>query len=332
MAKKKEIDPATIVHKTKVRIHMPTLNQVCDELKTRYEEIGNRDSYEGRSRFSAWNNIRATRDRIISGEHTNLEGSTADAPIIEITGTAKGNSARVYYHPSITSLAKPFRKAVIPIDPNKKFIFFDLKAAEFFMNCVFCGMQDVYEAYHRGEDIYMNFKHLFPQGTERKVVKKILIANMYNQRAYSVSKDLGISETQAQRLLDNLAFSIMPMTKNKQRVIAEARRANAYLAQRGFSKEIVEVAKVNPDKGFSDDLALSARVQSALGFFMQDYIKRIDPKISGTLLTVFDSSLCEINPESVERFRDFIKRAVHPFLPGDFGIADNFYDAQEQAG
>ncbi len=44
MAKKKEIDPATIVHKTKVRIHMPTLNQVCDELKTRYEEIGNRAS------------------------------------------------------------------------------------------------------------------------------------------------------------------------------------------------------------------------------------------------------------------------------------------------
>ena len=52
--------------------------------------------------------------------------------------------ARVYYSPSFTSQPADFRRAVVPLNPNNKFLFFDLKAAEFFLSCYFAGEVEVW--------------------------------------------------------------------------------------------------------------------------------------------------------------------------------------------
>ena len=264
-------------YKTKVKIDLKKLREVCEELHQDYLKIGHRDSHEGRSKFSTWNNIAKFLER-------NDDGT--DFRIIEVVGAAKGNSARVYYTPSITSLAKPFRKCIVPINSENKFMFFDLKAAEFFMNCVFAGESAAVEAYQSGFDIYEHYKHIFPQGTERKVIKKILIAYLYGITPYRISLDLGISEAAADRLLRNVSTQLPALEMLKFKIISNARRKNAYFAPKGFDQtNLIRVAE--PKEKLNELLALSAYTQSALGFFMQDFINQMTSKVNGTLLTGF---------------------------------------------
>lgn len=309
-------------YKTQVKIDFKGLPATIAELKAYYDEIGNRDSHEGRSRFTIWNNINTFFNR------WNTQPTQAAGNIIETEGRAKGNSARVYYQPSVTSYAKPFRKHIVPTNPDNVFVFFDLKAAEFIMNCVFCGETEAVEAYQRGEDVYMHYSYIFPEGTPRKTIKTILIAQMYGTTAYRVSTQLGVSEAVAQRMLDMVARALPKMTMQKRRVISYAMKTNAYWAPRGFNQQdLVKIAEVNPQTGFSPDFALSAYVQSALGFFMQDFIAKLLPKTTGTLLTVFDSVLCEMKPDSMQRYVDWVSTHISPFRADGFHFGKTFWEA-----
>lgn len=304
-------------YSTNVKIDFVGLKDTIEVLKADYDKVGTRDNHTGRSLFSRWNNIRTFYERYSEG-----------SDILNVTGTAKGNSARIYFKPSVTSYAKPFRKHIVPTNPDNEFVFFDLRAAEFFMNCVFCQETEAVDAYHRGEDIYMHYSYLFPEGTPRSVVKKILIANMYNQTAFSVGKDLGISETQAQRLLDSIASALPKMTMMKRRIYSYCLKNKGYFAPNGFDQStLIKVSDINPEKGFSYDYALSCYVQSALGFFMQSVTKKLLPKTTGTLLSVFDSMLIEINSNSEVRIKEWLKRELSPFIADNFTFGKTFYQA-----
>lgn len=314
-----------VLHETKVKIDVKKLEEVITSLKTRYDEIGNRDSHEGRSRFSAWNNINKFYER----ESSKAEGGEI---VLDVVGKVEGATARVYYKPSVTSLATPFRNCIVPMVDNHKFIFFDIKSAEFFMNCVFCGEVEAVNAYQRGEDIYMYYANLFPEGTERKVIKEILIANMYGVTPYRIAQKLGCTEAYADRLLRMISTKLPKMEMQKAKVIAYARRHNAYFAPSGFDQtKLVKVADVNEKDGFKPLLALSAYVQSALGMFMQDLIKNLQPRINGTILSVFDSLVVEIKEENKDRYINWIKTRIAPFRVGDFGVGDNFLQAKMNA-
>lgn len=304
---------------TKVKIDVEKLDQVIPELKESYDQIGSRDTHEGRSRFSRWNNIQKFRERLEADEKFK---------ILDVKGSAKGGTARVYFQPSVTSLAKPFRKCIIPINEGHQFLFTDIKAAEFAMNAIFAQETEAVEAYQRGEDIYMHYAYLFPEGTSRAIIKKILIANMYNQTAYRVALDLGISETQAQRLLDMIAARIPRMTMLKRRICAYCMKNKGYFAPNGFDQtNLIKVADIDPAKGFNADYALSCYTQSALGFFMQDLTKKLEPRVRGTLLSVFDSLLIEHDPENAERLEGWLRKHLSPFVPDDFTYGKTFWDA-----
>lgn len=304
---------------------MDTLEKVVLELQKNYSCLNERTTHEGRSRFSQYNNANKFYERLLSGEIT----SEVDGPfrIIEVEGSAKGNSARIYFKPSITSLCKKVRKCICPLNSNNMFAFFDLRAAEFAMNAIFAQEFDAVNAYHRGEDIYMFYKDIFPSGTERKVIKKILIANMYNKSAYSTAIDLGCSETQAQRLLDKVAESLPRMTMLKRKIISYDLRHNGYFAPNGFDQDdLIKVASFNQNE-FSPDFALSCYTQSALGFFMQSATLNLIPKSTGTILSVFDSMCVEISPSNLERYKLWVSNTMSPLIPDNLTIGKTFFDA-----
>jgi len=324
-----------IVHKTKVKIDLIGLEKTLNELKEDYLKIGHRDNHEGRSRFSKWNNINHTYKRILSGEYpSELDVNTGFA-LITITGASKGNSSRVYYTPSITSLSKPFRKHIIPVNDDSVFVFFDLSAAEFFMNCVFSGETEAILAYQNGEDIYKTYSHIFPKGTKRDVYKEALIGNMYGLTGYTLSarmrqSGIAITQTQAERLLNIVAAHLIKMTNRKKDVIVRALRTRKYQCPNGFNmSDLVTISVPKDGEDVNSLLALSTFVQSALGLFMQSLIKDLDPRCKGTLITVFDSVLCEVKKESIDRYKNWAKKRIAPFKAGSFNVASTFYDAQE---
>lgn len=312
---------------TKVRIDLKKLNsEIIPELRANYDLIGTRDTHEGRSRFTQWNNISKFSQRLSTNEIFN--SPSEESTVLSVTGSAKGNTARIYFKPSVTGLAKAVRKCIIPINNDRIFAFFDLRAAEFAMTAIFAQETEAVAAYQRGEDIYMHYKNIFPENTGRAVIKKILIANMYNKSAYSTAIDLGITETQARRLLESVAAKMPRMTMFKKSVYAYDLQHKGYYAPKGFDQtNLVKVADFNPVKGFNPDLALSCYTQSALGFLIQETTKKLQKRASGTILSVFDSILAEIHPNSIERYSEWIKREMSPLIPDEITTGKTFWEA-----
>ena len=314
-----------VIHETRVKIDLRKLREIVISLKEKVDKVGwDRETPVQRSAFHSWNTVSKFAEEWDNGE---------DFRIIEnVSGGTAGSSARVYYFPSITSYCKPFRECIVPITEGNKFLFFDLKAAEFFLNCVFCNETEAIRHYQAGEDIYLYYKSMFPVGLSRDPIKTTLIANMYNTSAYRTGINCGISETQAQRLLDNIAMRIPSMTMKKNSVIRRARELGYYSCPNGFDQsDMVKIADIDPKKGFNECLALSVYVQSALGLWMQGFIKKLEPRINGTILTVFDSCLLEVRPERAEAAKRWIEANIKPFRIGKICEGSNFLEAYLEA-
>ena len=332
---------------TKVRIQPAVLLEELGSLRKAYEELdptgqlrkpGDKSlkAHAARSAFSRWNNLNHFYLRLLQQDKASenipvLQKFDDGSVLIEVVASATGNSARIYFKPSVTSLTKEVRKAIIPINDDNVFIYTDLKAAEFALRAVQAQDQEALNEYHKGGDIYMHFANLFPAGTDRKTIKTILIANMYGKSAYSTSKDLGVSEAQAQRLLDTIAMVTPKFTLLKRNIAAYAQRKGGYYSPNGFDQtNLIKVASINPATGFDPNLAWSVYTQSALGFIMQDFSTKFlacQRGVNQTFLSVFDSVVVEIKRESIERFKQFFIEQWAPLMPDGFHIGKSMYEA-----
>ena len=336
-------------YKTKIRIKPDVLKDELAKLLDAYNLLDpsgtlrktkKADNFlgatEARSAFSKWNNLNHFYERIMQHESPSdnipiLKEYPDGSILIEVVAAAQGNSTRVYFKPSVTSLTKEVRKAIVPVQDGNVFIYTDIKAAEFALRAVQAQDQEAINEYLKGGDIYMHFASIFPPDTPRKTIKTILIADMYGKTAYSVSKDLGCSEGQATYLLNNIARMLPKFTMLKRKISAYAQRNNGYFAPRGFAQsDLVKVASVNPAKGFDNNLAWSAYTQSALGFCMQQFsLKYLEVQrgVEQTFLSIFDSVIAEIKPESQPRFEEFFKKQWSPLLPDGFHMGTTMYQA-----
>lgn len=334
---------------TRVRIKPSVIAAELEGLRDAYEALDptgelrktkKADNFLGaenaRSAFSRWNNLNHFYLRLLQRDKASdnipiLKTFEDGSVLIEVVASATGNSTRIYFKPSITSLTKEVRKAIVPIQDGNIFIYTDLKAAEFALRAIQACDSEALAIYHAGEDIYMHFSPIFPDGTDRKTIKTILIANMYGKSAYSTAKDLGITETQAQRLLDFIAMKTPKFTMLKRKIAAYAQRNGAYFAPRGFNQsDLVKVADINPSRGFDPNMAWSAYTQSSLGFLMQNFTNQYLAHQQGVeqmFLSIFDAVVAEIRPESVTSFEDFFRKNWSPLMPDGFHVGTSMYQA-----
>lgn len=330
-------------YKTKVRINPKVIAEILPSLKETYDKLdptgelrkaGDRPGQkEARSAFSVWNNLYHFYRRLLHMEDPiipHLKEYDDGSYLIEVTAEAKGNTTRIYFKPSVTSLTKGIRKAIVPIDNDNIFVYFDLKAAEFALRAIQAQDEAALEVYRSGEDIYMHYANLFPEGTPRNTIKTILIANCYGTTAYRVAQQLGITETVAQRLLDSVAQRMPRFTLLKRQIAAYAQRHNGYYSPDGFDQtNLVKVAEVSKN-GFDPNLAYSAYTQSALGLIFQKLSTKyleVQKGVEQTFLSIFDSMIVEIKPENLERYKQFIISHVAPLLPDGFHTGKTMYEA-----
>lgn len=331
---------------TQVRIQPEIIKQELDILKKEYlrmdptqelRKVRGDDSVKPiRSAFSRYNNLYHFYKRLLQEETPKenipvIKKFDDGSVLINVVASAKGNSARVYFKPSITSLTKEVRKAIVPINEENIFVYMDIRAAEFALRCIQAQDEEHLANYCNGGDIYMTKADLFPKGTGRDKIKRCLIASMYGRTAYSTAKDLGITETQAQRILDNIDRNFTKLTMLKRSIIQYDRVKNGYYSPNGFNQnDLVKVASIDRVKGFDPNLAWSVYTQSALGFIMQQFSTKFLENQKGvqqTFLSIFDSIVVEIKPTSRARFEEFVINAFAPLLPDGFHVGDTMYQA-----
>ena len=251
-----------------------------------------------------------------------------------MTGTSKGNTARIYYNPSYTQYPKVIRKAVVPMKPGNKFVYFDVKSAEYILNCIFAGDSKTLDVYRAGGDPYTVYSDIFPAGTTRPQMKEALIANMYGMTSYTLAKRLACTQDEAERILLAVNLRRPDQAKLNQEILRRAKSEGAYFCPEGVNRdEIVKVADIEPEVGYNPNRALSVYTQSALGLWMQSMIRKVLDFVSPntTLISVFDSMLFEVSEDADEdQVREFINEIAAPFRV-EVGFGKNFYSAQTSA-
>lgn len=330
---------------TQIRVNLEVLAQEVESLKRAYrsldpteelrKERSNSALKEVRSAFSRYNNLYHFYNRIIQNEGKNnipiVKEFGDGSVLIDVKASAKGNSARVYFTPSVTSLTKEVRKAIVPINDGNVFVYSDIKAAEFALRCIQAGDHASVQTYEQGDDIYMTRSNLFPQGTSREIIKRTLIASMYGKTPYSTALDLGISEGAADYLLTNIEHNFRHLTELKRKIISVDRTKGGYYSPNGFDQtDLIKVADIDPVKGFNVNLAWSVYTQSALGFLMQKFSKILlkhQGSVNQTFLSIFDSVVVEINPNSYDRFVNFASKAMSPLKFDEFKVGRTMYKA-----
>ena len=316
---KEERDDRELVHETKVRVNLETLRNVVKELENNLDTVGwERRTKEQRSAFHSWNTVSKFAE-----EHDN----GGNELILDVQGNIAGNSKRIYYNPSITSLTKSFRKSIVPFDENHVFCFADIKSAEFIMNCYFAGEQEAIDSYWRGEDVYEHYRGLFPDWVTRDALKTTLLAWLYGGSSYSTSLRCGISEAQADRLILMIERRFPRLVQLKAKIIRIVKEKGYYVCPDGFDQDnLLKVAEFG-ENGFNPNMAWSAYTQSALAVFMRKLIDKVQPRINGTILSVFDSLLVEVGPNSVERYAKWLEKNMYPFRIGKVTYGKTFYEA-----
>lgn len=315
-----------LIHVTPVRINLEILRQEVSLLQAAYNRIGTRETTEGRSAFSKWNNL---NHFLTSVDNTSSE------VVINVEGSSENNScARIYYKPSITSLTKEVRKAIIPTKDSNKFLFFDLKAAEFFLFCYFAKQDSVVSAYLQGNDPYDALSKFFPSNVERNQYKTALISSLYGGTSYSVSKRVGCTEAVADRLLECVRRATPDLENLKRRIISTALHKGTYayptkLDMSEYNRVPYKYITKTKRVEFNPNHALSTFTQSALGFWMQNLIKDIlqEFRIEGTILSIFDSLLIECSPEQIPSLQTYLSERIKPFRTGKFTTGSTFYEA-----
>ena len=106
----------TKVHSTVVKLDLQVLENIADSMHQKWQSKGDSKVGPERSYFLAWNRVKKFRDSLFKDQ-------------ITVTGSYSDSTMRVYYTPSVTSLPRIARDAIIPINPKNHFLFCDLKAA-----------------------------------------------------------------------------------------------------------------------------------------------------------------------------------------------------------
>lgn len=312
-------------YKTSIRFDLETLKKETEEYQN-----------DATATKTSKNNAASLCKRLLSFKQGDMFMGGGDLRYFDdvMTGTSKGNTARVYYNPSYTQYPRVVRKAVVPMNPENKFVYLDIKSAEYILNCIFAGDEKTLEIYRNGGDPYLAYSDEFPEGTTRDQMKTALIANMYGMSAFTLAKRLGISESAAKQILKSINRSRPAQAMLNMSITMRAINSGAYYCPNGINKDdILKVADIDPEVGYSENRALSVYTQSALGVWMQSKIREVQEFVEqdSTLITVFDSILFEVNKQAdEEQIKSQLKALVSPFR-ADIGFGVNFYEAQKSA-
>lgn len=312
-------------YKTNIRFDLETLKKETEEYQN-----------DATATKTSKNNAASLCKRLLSFKQGDMFMGGGDLRYFDdvMTGTSKGNTARVYYNPSYTQYPRVVRKAVVPMNPENKFVYLDIKSAEYILNCIFAGDEKTLEIYRNGGDPYLAYSDEFPEGTTRDQMKTALIANMYGMSAFTLAKRLGISESAAKQILKSINRSRPAQAMLNMSITMRAINSGAYYCPNGINKDdILKVADIDPEVGYSENRALSVYTQSALGVWMQSKIREVQEFVEqdSTLITVFDSILFEVNKQAdEEQIKSQLKALVSPFR-ADIGFGVNFYEAQKSA-
>ena len=271
---------------------------------------------------------------------------------VAATGRLSSSDPNLQNIPIRTELGREIRGAFIA-DPGCLLISADYSQIELRVLAHLSGDETLIEAFKRGEDIHDRTalkvfgadSGLDPYELRRRA-KIINYALLYGKTAFTLSKDIGVTQQAAQEFIDAYFAGFPRVRVFIDRTLEEARRTAVVKTMFGRRRLVPEIASRNgavraaaermtvnmPIQGTAADILKRAMIAIHEGL-----IERTSPgkrPQCRMILTVHDELVFEVDRDAAEEYKAFVReRMMHAAslavpLDVDVGAGDNWRDAK----
>ena len=271
---------------------------------------------------------------------------------VAATGRLSSSDPNLQNIPVRTELGREIRRAFIA-DPGCALISADYSQIELRVLAHLAGDQALIEAFKRGEDIHdRTADAIFGPGStkdrkeRRTVAKMINYALLYGKTAFTLAKDIGVTQQAAQAFIDAYFAGFPGVRRFLDRTLEEARVSGVVKTLFGRRRPVPELTSQNGQvRSSAERIAVNMPIQGTAADIMKRAMINVHRALANRrvtpdgphprmILTVHDELVFEVRREESSEVaalvRELMETAATLAVPltVDVGIGDNWKDAK----
>jgi DNA polymerase-1 len=262
------------------------------------------------------------------------------------TGRLSSSDPNLQNIPIKTPLGREIRRAFIA-DPGNVLISADYSQIELRVLAHLAEDEALIEAFQRGDDIHdQTAMKVFGEASamdahkRRSIAKMINYALLYGKTAFTLSKDIGVTQQEAQAFIDAYFAGFPRVRAFIDRTLDEARTTGVVKTMYGRRRLVTDVnSRDFQRRSAAERVAVNLPIQGTAADILKRAMIDVHAALAGDpasrmILTVHDELLFEVPKaradEMSELVRDKMQRAATLKVPltVDVGVGDNWKDAK----
>ncbi len=273
--------------------------------------------------------------------HTNYQ------QMVTATGRLSSTEPNLQNIPIRSELGREIRKAFVP-KPGFVFVDADYSQIELRLMAHMSGDTELQKAYNSAADIHrltasqvfnVPFDDVTPE--QRSAAKAVNFGILYGISSFSLSKDLGITKSMAERYIQDYFARFPKMKEYLDKTVASAKELGYVTTMFGRRRPIPELtSSVYTQRSFGERVAMNSPIQGTAADIMKIAMIKVYQALqkSGTkakmLIQVHDELLLEVPQEEAESVSELLREAMETAvlltvpLEADVQSGMTWYDAK----
>ncbi len=266
---------------------------------------------------------------------------------VTVTGRLSSNNPNLQNIPVRTERGRAIREAFVPRDKNHVLISADYSQIELRIIASMAGDEHMIEAYQKEEDIHaITASKVFKVPLEevssemRSNAKSVNFGIIYGVSAFGLSENIGVSRSEAKKLIDNY-FEEYPAIKKFMDTQIEFAKAHGYVETLlGRKRWLPDINSSNSFvRGFAERNAINMPIQGTAADMIKLAMAAIDLELrkknwkSKMILQVHDELVFDVPKGEIESIQPIIKdKMEHAMkmkvpLKVEMGVGKNWLEA-----
>ncbi len=265
---------------------------------------------------------------------------------VTATGRLSSSNPNLQNIPVRTEEGRDIRRAFIPAQ-GCRFLSADYSQIELRLLAHYADDKKLIDAFLKDEDIHARtaaevFRASPAMVTDelRRQAKTINFGIIYGMGAYSLARELGISQKMAKTYIDNYFYQYQGVKSYIDETLEMARKTGKVTTQMGRVRFLPDINSSNANvRAFAERMAINMPIQGTAADLLKLAMVRVDTAIaerklkSAMLLTVHDEMVFEVPEEETGEMKGLVKETMEKIwtlkvpLKVNVAIGDNWAEA-----
>ncbi len=274
---------------------------------------------------------------------------TSYAQAVAVTGRLSSNNPNLQNIPIRTDRGREIRKAFIPRDKDHQLISADYSQIELRIVAAISGDENMCEAFRSGKDIHTATAAKVFNVAEKDVTKEmrykaksVNFGIIYGQGAFGLAENLGISRSEAKKIIENYKKQFPNIQKYMDDTINFAKENGYVETLMGRKRWLRDINSANfTVRGFAERNAINSPIQGTAADMIKLAMIKIHHEFtkkkfkSKMLLQVHDELVFDAHKDEIEKIKPVILDCMQSALAlpngvptdAEIGVGDSWLEA-----